>query len=62
MKPLQCWNVITDVHLYQSFSPDAGKGGAQEQLPFALNRKTSLDAIQRRYCLQRGRLPERFPA
>jgi len=40
-------NVILDTHLYQCFDEAARGRSAQEQLAFAINRKTSLDEMQR---------------
>ena len=39
-------NVILDTHLYQCFDEAARKRTAQQQLEFAINRKTSLDEMQ----------------
>lgn len=39
-------NVILDTHLYQCFDEAGRKRTAQEQLEFALNRKTALDEMQ----------------
>lgn len=40
-------NVILDTHLYQCFDEAARGRSAQEQLAFAINRKTALDEMQR---------------
>ncbi|HEV2455031.1 MAG TPA: glucan 1,3-beta-glucosidase, partial [Verrucomicrobiae bacterium] len=40
-------NVIIDTHLYQSFGHDDAERNAQEQLIFALNRKETLEQMQR---------------
>ncbi|HEY4415469.1 MAG TPA: cellulase family glycosylhydrolase [Verrucomicrobiae bacterium] len=40
-------NVILDTHLYQCFSEQDKARNAQEQLAFALNRKETLDRMQR---------------
>ena len=47
MKPPKYSNVIIDTHLYQSFSHDDAERTAQEQLIFALNRKATLEQMQR---------------
>lgn len=40
-------NVILDTHLYQCFDEAAKERTAQQQLAFAINRKTTLDEMQR---------------
>jgi glucan 1,3-beta-glucosidase len=40
-------NVILDTHLYQCFDEAARRRTAQEQLAFAVNRKSALDEMQR---------------
>lgn len=47
MKEPQFSNVIIDTHLYQSFGHDDAERNAQEQLIFALNRKETLEQMQR---------------
>jgi glucan 1,3-beta-glucosidase len=47
MKEPQFSNVIIDTHLYQSFGHDDAERDAQEQLIFALNRKETLEQMQR---------------
>jgi glucan 1,3-beta-glucosidase len=47
MKEPQYSNVIIDTHLYQSFSDDDAARSAPEQLIFALNRKATLEQMQR---------------
>jgi glucan 1,3-beta-glucosidase len=47
MKQPQYSNVIIDTHLYQSFGHDDAERNAQEQLIFALKRKSTLEQMQR---------------
>lgn len=47
MKEPDYSNVIIDTHLYQSFGQDDFERSAQEQLVFALNRKSALEQMQR---------------
>jgi glucan 1,3-beta-glucosidase len=47
MKQPQYSNVIIDTHLYQSFGEEDAQRSAQEQLIFALNRKSTLEQMQR---------------
>ena len=47
MKQPRYSNVIIDTHLYQEFSQDDVARNAQEQLIFALNRKGTLEQMQR---------------
>ncbi|HVU27557.1 MAG TPA: glycoside hydrolase family 5 protein [Verrucomicrobiae bacterium] len=46
MKPPEYANVLIDTHLYQSFSEADRRRNAQEQIIFALNRKSALDKMQ----------------
>ena len=46
MKQPRYSNVIMDTHLYQLFGNDDAKRNAQEQLIYALNRKTTLEQMQ----------------
>ena len=47
MKQPQYSNVIIDTHLYQSFGQEDAHRNAQEQLIFALKRKSTLEQMQR---------------
>jgi glucan 1,3-beta-glucosidase len=47
MKQPQYSNVIIDTHLYQSFGQEDAQRNAQEQVIFALKRKSTLEQMQR---------------
>jgi glucan 1,3-beta-glucosidase len=47
MKQPQYSNVIIDTHLYQSFGQEDAQRSAQEQVIFALKRKSTLEQMQR---------------